>query len=243
MDERAACRPMIRVIWTDLVDRLLQTATGAQFKVVRVTDTHVSIRPLNGRRDYALSISRELEPAVAVYSAGNLPAPADLRRLGVRPVLTSYAWGILKAVVQDRIGVRTVRRAKLKDFTGTWFITDMDDMGEDYWAGEPDAPLIRLEVPRGGMRLWGEYVIGLSSGGIDGDLREIGGETVVVFGYDGMDEMDPSSGGDWLQLLENGTLEGEFMGALGRFRAARQQPKPKADNANRRKGGRPSRRC
>lgn len=232
---------MIRVIWTDLVDRLLQTATGAQFKVVRVTNTHVSIRPLNGRRDYALSISRELEPAVAVYSAGNLPAPADLRRLGVRPVLTSYAWGILKAVVQDRIGVRTVRRAKLNDFTGIWFITGMEDLGDDYWEDEPEAPFIRLEVPRGGSGLWGEYEIGLSSGSIDGDLREFGGETVVIFGYDGVDEMDPTNGGGWLQVLDNDTLEGEFMGALGRFTAARKRTRAKNAKQSARARGRPIR--
>ena len=212
---------MISVNWTDLVNRQLQTATGAPFKVVRVSATHVAIRPRGGRRDYALSISRELEPAVAVFAAGNLPPPADLRRLGIREVYTSYAWGILKAVVQDRIGVRAVKRAKLKDFSGTWFITVMDDMGEDYWADEPAAPYIRLEVPRGGSGLWGEYTIGLSSGGIEGELRDFGGEPVVIFGYDGVDEMDPSVGGGWLQLLESGTLEGEFMGALGRFSAAR----------------------
>jgi hypothetical protein len=138
--------------------------------------------------------------------------------------------------------VRAVRRAKLKDFAGVWFITGMEEMVDDYWEDEPEVPFIRLEAPRGGSGLWGEYEIGLSSGGIDGDLREVGGETVVVFGYDGVDEMDPSSGGGWLQLLENGTLEGEFMGSLGRFRAARKRPKPKAAKASRRKGGRPSRR-
>ena len=218
----------ISVIWSELLGRRLQTATGAPFTVVRVSATHVAIRPQRGQRDYALSISRELEPAVAVFAAGNLPAPADLRRLGVRPVLTSYAWGILKAVVQDRIGVRAVKRATIKDFAGIWVITDMEDMGTDYWDSEPEEPFIRLQVPRGSSGLWGEYQIGLSSGGIDGDLREFGGETVVVFGYDGMDEMDPSSGGGWLQLLDNGALEGEFMGALGRFSARRQRAKAKA---------------
>lgn len=228
---------MVRVVWTDLVNCHLQTTTGAPFKVVRVSATHVAVRPQGGQRDYALSISRELEPAVAVFAAGNLPPPADLRHLGVRPVLTSYAWGILKAVVQDRIGVRTVRRAKLKDFAGTWVITGMEEMADDYWEDEPEEPVIRLQVSRGGHGLQGEYVIGLSSGGIDGDLREFGGETVVVFGYEGMDEMDPVSGGGWLQLLDNGTLEGEFMGVLGRFTARPQRaqtrrprgtpPKPK----------------
>lgn len=214
----------VKVDWGELACLQLQTATGAPFTVVRVSATHVAVRPHGGTRDYALSISQELEPAVAVYAAGNLPSPAELRHLGVRPVFVSYAWGILKAVVQDRIGVRAVKRAKLKDFAGTWFITDMDDMSEDYWADEPEAPFIRLEVPRGSSGLSGEYVIGLSSGGIDGDLREFGGEPVLVFGYDGMDEMDPSSGGGWLQLLESDTLEGEFMGPLGHFRAERRTP-------------------
>lgn len=187
--------------------------------------------PQGGTRDYALSISQELEPAAAVCAAGNLPSPAELRHLGVRAVYTSYAWGILKAVVQDRIGVRTVKRAKLKDFVGTWFITAMDDMGEDYWADEPEAPFIRLEVPRGSSGLLGEYVIGLSSGGMDGDLREFGGEPVVIFGYDGVDEMDPSSGGGWLQLLDGSRdiLEGEFMGPLGRLRAVRKALSKKTD--------------
>ena len=83
-------------------------------------------------------------------------------------------------------------------------------------------------MPRGSTGLWGEYEIGLSSGAIDGDLREFGGEPVVVFGYDGVDEMDPSSGGGWLQLLDSGTLEGEFMGALGRFSARRKAASKKS---------------
>ncbi len=68
-------------------------------------------------------------------------------------------------------------------------------MGDDYWEDEPEEPTIRLEVSWGGDGLQGEYTIGLSSGGIDGDRREFGGETVVVFGYEGMDEMDPTSAG------------------------------------------------
>jgi hypothetical protein len=214
----------MKVLWIELLGRQLRTATGAPFKVVRVSTTHVAVRPQRGTRDYALSISKELEPAVAVYVAGNLPAPAELAHLGIRPVLLSYAWGILKAVVQDKIGVRAVRRAKPRDFAGTWFITSMEEMGDDYWAAEDEEAVIRLQVSRYGNGLNGEYVIGLSSGGIDGDLREFGGETVVIFGYDGVDEMDPTSGGGWLQLLDapRGTLEGEFMGALGPFTARRQ---------------------
>ena len=75
---------MVSVVWTDLLGCQLQTATGAPFKVVRVSATHIAVRPQRGARDYALSISRELEPAVAACAAGNLPASGDLRQLGVR---------------------------------------------------------------------------------------------------------------------------------------------------------------
>ena len=78
----------------------------------------------------------------------------------------------------------------------------------------------------------------MSSSAIDGDLREFGGEPVVVFGHDGMDEMDPSSGGGWLQLFESGTLEGEFMGPLGRFSAKRKSPIKKTVKKPRRARGR-----
>ena len=218
--------PTIKVTWTELLGRQLVTATGTPFKVVRVSATHVAVRPLRSNRDYSLSTSQELEPAVAVYAAGNLPPPAELRHMGVRPVFLSYAWGILNAVVQDKIGVQAVRRAKLKDFAGTWVITSMDEMGEVYWDGELEEHVIRLQASRGDHGLHGEYEIGLSSGSIDGDLREFGCEKVVVFGYDGVDEMDPDTDGGWLQPLENDTLEGEFMGALGRFTARRQGARP-----------------
>jgi hypothetical protein len=138
---------MIRVNWTELAGRQLQTVNGAAFKVVRVSATHVAVRPQRGTHDYALSISQELEPAVAIYAAGNLPPPAELAHLGIRPVLLSYAWGILKAVVQDKIGVRAVRRAKLKDFAGDWVITGMEQMGDDFWDDEAEEAVIRLLFP------------------------------------------------------------------------------------------------
>src|SRR5262249_16269041 len=73
----------IKVIWSELADHQLHTATGAPFKVIRVSARHVAVRPERGTRDYALSISQELEPAVAVYAAGNLPTPAELAHLGI----------------------------------------------------------------------------------------------------------------------------------------------------------------
>ena len=42
-----------------------------------------------------------------------------------------------------------------------------------------------------GTAIRGEYAIGLSQGSLDSALREFGGGTIFVFGYAGMDEMDP----------------------------------------------------
>lgn len=113
--------PTVRVNWRQLEGRQLETTTGAVFTVVRVTAEYVTIRPQRGSRNYALSIPGELERGVAVY-AGTLgfPTPADLRYIGIRPILTSYAWGILKAVLVDGIELQVIRKAALKDFASLW---------------------------------------------------------------------------------------------------------------------------
>ena len=217
--------PSVRIDWAVLDGLTLQTTTGAKFKVVRVTATYVTVRPEKGHRDYALSIARELEPAVAVFSeAKRLPIPSDLRLLGVRPILTSYAWGILKAVVVDRIGLRTVRRVTLRDFAGVWKITGMSEMGSEYWEDGESEPAMTIRSGSSLAGVSGEYDIGLSSGSIDGDLREFGGEQVVIFGFEGMDEMDQVSGRGWMRWADQDTLEGEFMGVLGPFTAVRGRP-------------------
>ncbi len=55
--------PTVRVNWQQLKDRQLKTATGAYFNVVRVSATHVIVRPQRGTRNYALSIPGELNMA------------------------------------------------------------------------------------------------------------------------------------------------------------------------------------
>src|SRR5207245_2792248 len=109
----------------------LETTTGAHFAVVRVTDTHVTVRPQRGARNYALSIPGELERGVAVYAGTPVfPTPAELGRIGIRPILASYAWGVLKAVLVDGIGLRAVPRIVLKDFAGAWAITEAPSLGK-----------------------------------------------------------------------------------------------------------------
>ena len=112
--------PAVRVDWQQLKGRQLETTTGAYFAVVRVTDTYVTIRPQRGSRNYALSIPGELERGVAVYAGTPIfPKPAELGRIGIRPILASYAWGVLKAVLVDGIGLHAVPKIRLKDFAGS----------------------------------------------------------------------------------------------------------------------------
>lgn len=214
--------PNIRVNWNELNGRELKTVTGIPFKVVRVSATHVAIRPRHGARDYALSIARELEPAVSAYAESRrLPIPADLQILGVREVLLSYAWGILQAVVIDRIGLRIVRQWRPGDFAGEWRITSLPEMGNAYAAlGQPE-PALSIQYLPGQTGFSGKFDIGLSSGSVAGDLREFGGESIVIFGFEGMDELEPVHGGGWLRLSDTDALEGEFIGGLGPFTAVR----------------------
>jgi hypothetical protein len=217
--------PTVRVNWQQLKGCQLETTTGAYFTVVRVTATHVTIRPQRGSRNYALSIPGELERGVAVYAGAPVfPTPAAMRLIGVRPILTSYAWGVLKAVLVDGIGLQTIRKVALKDFAGLWHFTEMPDLDEAYLKAGLGPPSMQLHAPAS-KRLWGQYQIGLSAGSLQGNLREFGGEPVVIFGYAGMDEMEPVSGGGWLRLLDADTLEGEFMESVGRFNARREQAK------------------
>jgi hypothetical protein len=226
--------PTVRVNWQQLKGRQLETTTGTGFTVVRVTATHVTIQPQRGSRNYALSIPGELERGVAVYAgAAVFPTPAALRLIGVRPILTSYAWGVLKAVLVDGIGLQTIRRVALKDIAGLWLITEMPDMDEAYLKEGLGPPSMQLHAPAS-KHLWGQYQIGLSTGSLQGDLREFGGEQVVIFGHAGMDEMDPVNGGGWMRLLDAGTLEGEFMGNAGRFTAKREKTKSQFRQRSRR---------
>lgn len=97
----------------------------------------------------------------------------------------------------------------------------MDDFDESYFDLGDHPPHLTITVSdRDTIR--GEYAIGLATGSLDGALREFGGETVFVFGYAGMDEMDPVEGAGWARLTGPDTLEGEFLGGLGRFTARRQ---------------------
>jgi hypothetical protein len=57
---------------------------------------------------------------------------------------------------------------------------------------------------------------------LDGQLREFGGEAILLFGYEGSDEMDSANGAGWAQSQKSqDRLVGEFLGTYGKFIAIR----------------------
>ena len=81
------------------------------------------------------------------------------------------------------------RRSK-PGMTGYWVIEEMDEFDASYFDLGDRSPHVTLTVS-GSEVVSGEYAIGLSTGSLDGALREFGGGTIFVFGYAGMDEMYP----------------------------------------------------
>jgi len=207
--------------WTQLAGRSLQTTKGARFTVVRVTARAVTVRPEKGSRDYPLSIPNELERAVVAYRKGYFfPSPADLQRAGFSPILSSYIWAVLRAMLiaetQENSGQVAYQE---KDLVGIWRITSLE-IGDDYVAQGDKPSFVTFDKVSYGTLL-GEYCFGLSSGELAGYLREFGGEQVLLFDFAGSDEMDPANGAGWAQLTGPNRLEGEFLNDYGRFVAER----------------------
>jgi hypothetical protein len=208
--------------WQQLQGRTFQTTTGARFTVVRVTAKNVTIRPEQGTRNYAISIQNELERVLDDYATGRfLPSPAELLRNGVRAVPSSYAWGILHALLTERPEVRSIA-ARAQDFAGPWRIIELSELDEDYFGESDEPPFVRIQRAKHGQLL-GEYHFGLSDGKLDGEVRAFGEESVFLFGFEGTDEMDQVNGAGWAQLHDRDELVGEFIGTYGRFTAKRER--------------------
>ena len=217
-----------QVDWSQLTGHSLLTRTGERFTVVKVTTKGISVRPERARRTYSLSIPRELERLLAEFAAGTFfPSPKDLTRAGARPELCTYTWGILHAVLVDHVmgdvpGISRSKSVRPADFAGQWRIIDMPNFDAE-WLTKGDAPAqIELSAIRYGT-LYGTYRFSYSQGSIEGSLREFGGETLLLFGFDGADEMDPVSGAGWARLIHPNRLAGEFLNDYGEFSAIRER--------------------
>src|SRR6266508_4602917 len=90
--------------WARLVGRTFLTSQGARFTVVKVTANSVTIRPERASRTYSISIPKDLERVLAEFADGSFfPTPRNLIKIGVRSERSSYVWGILRAVLVDRV--------------------------------------------------------------------------------------------------------------------------------------------
>ena len=210
--------------WNQLRGRSFKTINGASFQVTEVTRKNVIIRPEHGRRDYDLAISAELERGLDALWAGDFfPSPTELLRIGVRHERNSYVWGILHAVWSEQLSDHS-HTLSPDDFAGDWQVSELADMDESYLEESDEPPLIRIDKPEHGS-FYGTYHFGLSSGSLDGALRVFGGNQILIFGYEGKDEMDEVYGGGWARINSRGELEGEFMSRIGRFTAERVRTK------------------
>jgi hypothetical protein len=79
-------------------------------------------------------------------------------------------------------------------FTGTWDVVSSPDFDDEYLAMEV-APYVRLRQE--GRDVVGDYQVGLQTGQIDGRLES---PDRVLFSFEGMDEMEETSGAGTLTL-------------------------------------------
>ena len=220
--------------WTRLTDKTFTTTKGARFKVIRASAKSVTIRPESSTRSYDLSVPYELDHCVAEYAKGRFfPSAMDLLQVGVRHERNSYVWGILKAVLVDRILENDSPVLKPKNsvsapaFTGTWRITDMPNFDTDFLAEGDEPAYIRLNASKFGD-ISGNYAFSYSNGSITGAPREFGGQMILIFGFEGSDDLEAVTGTGWVKLVGQDKIEGEFINDYGTFTATRSKATGKA---------------
>lgn len=82
------------------------------------------------------------------------------------------------------------------NFTGTWDVVSSPDFDEDYLHLETK-PYVKLRQT--GDYVEGEYHLGLQTGYVEGRVEN---DNSVVFGFEGMDEMDEVDG-DGTAILDS----------------------------------------
>ncbi len=102
----------------------------------------------------------------------------------------------------DQRGATTMKMSP--KFTGTWYITEMENWDEDYFNMEVQA---YLEIDQRGA---GEFQFGLVFGSIDGEVEQDGSGERFRFTWEGNDENDSASGSGWLKLKSKDMLEGKI---------------------------------
>lgn len=124
------------------------------------------------------------------------------------------------------MSVRRIERPRHDHpFIGTWHIYSMETWDADYFNMEVQA---FIEIRPENL---GSFQFGLVTGELDGHLQHRGPKQRFVFTWGGSDEMDPVSGGGWLQLKGDNELLGFIKlhhGDHSKFRARRAVAGPAA---------------
>jgi hypothetical protein len=90
------------------------------------------------------------------------------------------------------------------DFTGTWYIYEMEMWDKDYFNMEVQA-YIKIESNNRG-----DFQFGLVSGAIDGEVVDYAHGKRFEFTWEGNDECDPAHGSGWIRIKKEDLIEGEF---------------------------------
>jgi hypothetical protein len=116
----------------------------------------------------------------------------------------------------------TKKRTRIKDYIGTWRITEMDQWDMDYIDMESPG---RIVIDKNGQ---GEIHFGAVDVEIDCGLEPHGESSRLGFSFEGNDECDPVSGRGWA-LVDGEEMTGHIFFHLGddsEFKAKRQNKKP-----------------
>ena len=91
-----------------------------------------------------------------------------------------------------------------KTITGRWHITSMELWDQDFIDAEVPG---YIEFTQDGL---GDFQFGYVRCDIDWKGTERDGQPAAEFSFEGMDEMEPTSGRGWC-VLNDGNLSGQFM--------------------------------
>jgi hypothetical protein len=131
------------------------------------------------------------------------PRPGDLRTAGVRANRIAYAWGLLRALVDE--GKAIMAPSPPVSLTGRWRVT-MPEF-DDAYLSLVSEPYVNLKQK--GNDITGNYQFGAQTGVIDGVINTLGAvNEQFLFSFEGQDELDPVNGAGIAILAVEDILEG-----------------------------------
>jgi hypothetical protein len=92
----------------------------------------------------------------------------------------------------------------MKEYVGTWRITEMDEWDNEYINMGTNA---HIQIDKNG---YGSFQFALVSGSINGEMEEFGSEKRFAFTWEGNEEYDQVSGSGWLKLEKKAELTGRI---------------------------------